>query len=151
MTLQVEVQQAGEGLSVPDEDSLTRWARLAFRTAGSANYSVVLRLTDESESRQLNNEYRGRDYATNVLSFPFETPEFIDEKHLGDLVICAPVVNREAGQQGKSSEAHWAHMVIHGMLHLQGYDHLTDDEAAAMESLETELLSQLDIANPYED
>ncbi len=104
---------------------------------------------DESEGRELNQQYRGKDYATNVLSFPFEAPPGVDLGLLGDLVICAGVVEREAREQNKSREAHWAHLVIHGMLHLQGYDHQEPDEAETMENLEVHLLAELGFPDPY--
>lgn len=112
--------------------------------------SLLLRYVDAEESRALNRTYRGRDKPTNVLSFPFELPPGVDDSHLGDLVICVPVVEAEAEAQGKSIEAHHAHMVVHGLLHLQGHDHESDDEAARMESLEIEILRQLGYDNPYE-
>ena len=105
---------------------------------------------DAAEGRRLNHEFRGRDRATNVLSFPFEPPPGVELDHLGDLVICAPVVASEASVQGKPAAAHWAHMVVHGMLHLQGYDHIEDEEAEVMEVLEIRLLKQLGYDNPYE-
>ncbi|MGD1990818.1 MAG: rRNA maturation RNase YbeY [Chromatiales bacterium] len=113
--------------------------------------SVVIRIVDETESRQLNRDFRGKDSPTNVLSFPFEPPPDIPEKHLGDLVICAPVVMREAREQNKQPEAHWAHMVVHGVLHLQGFDHQNSKEAEEMESLEREILEGLGYSDPYGD
>ncbi len=115
----------------------------------ASDAEVVVRLVGEAEGRRLNREFRGRDRATNVLSFPFEPPPGVELDHLGDLVICAPVVAREATAQGKSPEAHWAHMVVHGMLHLQGYDHQNDDQAAIMEGLETQILAGLGYPAPY--
>ena len=109
----------------------------------------MVRAVDEAEGRRLNHEFRGRDRATNVLSFPFEPPPGVALDHLGDLVICAPVVAREASAQGKPAAAHWAHMVVHGMLHLQGYDHETDEQAADMEGRETRILTALGFAAPY--
>ena len=151
MTLQVDVQQASEEPSIPGDQLLTQWAVKAFLDSNAEDCSVVIRVVDDEESHQLNRDYRGRDYPTNVLSFPFETPAFVGEKHLGDLVISAPVVRREAVEQNKPPLAHWAHMVIHGMLHLQGYDHETEQQAGEMESLEIRLLAELDFTNPYED
>jgi probable rRNA maturation factor len=110
----------------------------------------TIRIVDEAESRLLNREYRGRDKPTNVLSFPAELPPgLLDYQCLGDLVICAPVVEREALEQGKRAQAHWAHLVVHGMLHLQGMDHQTETEAAEMEALEIEILHTLGHTNPY--
>lgn len=151
MKLAVDVQNVSQEQSVPDEEDFRRWSELALVDSGKTGFSVVLRIVDEPESQQLNADYRNKNYPTNVLSFPFEMPEFVEEQHLGDLVICAPVVNREATEQHKELDAHWAHMVIHGMLHLQGYDHIEADQADEMEGLEIDLLQQLNINNPYED
>jgi len=100
--------------------------------------------------QELNRDYRGKDKPTNVLSFPFEAPAGITMPLAGDLVICAPVVEQEAADQNKTLESHWAHMVVHGMLHLQGHDHTDDKEAETMEALEIQLLAQLGFANPYQ-
>jgi probable rRNA maturation factor len=127
-----------------------RWARAAWRDPAQ-DAEVVVRITDEAESRRLNHDYRGKDRPTNVLSFPFEPVPEVDLEHLGDLVICAPVVAREATEQGKPAEAHWAHMVVHGMLHLQGYDHETEADADEMEALETDILVGLGYPAPYAD
>jgi len=148
MTLAIEVQLAVDGGSLPSVEQLKAWASAAWRDQ-ARQAEVVVRVTDEAESRQLNHEYRGKDKATNVLSFPFDPIPEIDLDHVGDLVICAPVVEREAGEQGKRAEAHWAHMVVHGILHLQGYDHLTDAEAAEMETLEADILNVLGYPAPY--
>ncbi len=150
MTLAVEVQRAVDDAEVPSSDQLGDWAQAAWRNT-TQDVEVVLRISDEAESRQLNHEYRGRDRPTNVLSFPYDPVPELDLQHVGDLVICAPVVRREAAEQGKSAEAHWAHMVVHGMLHLQGYDHENDDEAGAMEALETEILTGLGYPAPYDE
>ena len=107
-------------------------------------------MSEPKKVRALNHQYRGRDYPTNVLSFPFEAPAGITVPLAGDLVICAPVVEKEAREQDKTLEAHWAHMVVHGMLHLQGFDHIEDDDAEVMEALEIRLLMQLGYGNPYE-
>jgi probable rRNA maturation factor len=148
MGLAVDVQWAVEEPSLPSEKQLAAWARAAWRD-GVRDAEVVLRVCGEAESRRLNHEYRGRDSATNVLSFPFEPLPQIGLSHVGDLLICAPVVAREAREQGKPPDAHWAHMVVHGMLHLQGFDHETDAQADAMETLETEILTGLGFAAPY--
>ena len=107
------------------------------------------RITDAKTGRQLNRDFRGKDYATNVLSFPAEWPPGMRSPMLGDLAICAPVVAREAREQGKAVRDHYAHMVIHGTLHLLGYDHIDEAEAERMETLETKLLAGIGIANPY--
>ena len=149
MTLAVEVQIAAADASLPSQRQLSDWALAAWQEEGVRDAEVVVRVTDEAESRRLNHEFRGRDNATNVLSFPFDPVPEIDLNHVGDLVICAPVVAREAVEQGKQAEAHWAHMVVHGMLHLQGYDHETDEQAAEMETLETQILTGLGYPAPY--
>ena len=111
---------------------------------------LSIRIVDEAESADLNHTYRHKSGPTNVLSFPCEVPDGVPLDLLGDLVICAPVVAREAQAQGKASEAHWAHMVIHGVLHLRGYDHIDTAEAERMEALEIDILSRLGYPNPYE-
>lgn len=148
MTLAIDVQLAVDDESLPSEAQLNTWALAAWQNP-ARDAEVVVRVTDEAESRALNHEFRGKDKATNVLSFPFDPIPEIDLDHIGDLVICAPVVEREAGEQGKRREAHWAHMVVHGILHLQGYDHGTDAEAAEMEALETDILTALGYPAPY--
>ncbi|MBX9714642.1 MAG: rRNA maturation RNase YbeY, partial [Pseudomonadaceae bacterium] len=137
--IELDLQIASEG-QAPSLEQLQQWCALALRQR-SADSELTIRLVDEAEGRELNNTWRHKDYATNVLSFPADVPEgLLDIPLLGDLVICVPVVEREAAEQGKSLEAHWAHLVIHGCLHLLGYDHIDDDEAEEMESLEQNLL-----------
>ena len=143
-----EADQSADQSEVPPSTSeFQQWVDLAMQDDKPAQVSI--RIVDEAESQQLNKAYRGKDKPTNVLSFPMDVPEEFNMPMLGDLVICAPVVAREAQEQNKSLKAHWAHMVIHGMLHLQGYDHISDDEAEEMESLEIELMQQLGYTNPY--
>jgi probable rRNA maturation factor len=108
-----------------------------------------VRIVDEQESAELNEQYRHKQGPTNVLSFPFECPPGVELNLLGDLVICAPVVQREAQQQQKQELAHWAHMVVHGTLHLLGYDHLQQDEAEAMENREIRIMEDLGYSDPY--
>lgn len=110
---------------------------------------VTVRIVDEAESRELNLTYRGKDKPTNVLSFPFEAPPGMELPLLGDLVICRQVVEQEAVEQNKPLEAHWAHMVVHGSLHLLGYDHIEDEEAEEMEQLERDIMQELGFADPY--
>jgi probable rRNA maturation factor len=146
--LYLDIQRASTSTQLPAERSLRRWARLALgEDAGSV--SLVLRLVDEAEIRALNRDFRGCDRPTNVLSFPFEAPPGVASRLLGDLVLCAPVIESEARAQGKSSQAHWAHMVVHGVLHLLGYDHRDDREALAMEARERHLLATLGFPDPY--
>ncbi len=141
--------QNDEGIeNVPDQSLFQRWVEASLQQS-YAHLEQSIRIVDEEESRILNRDYRAQDKATNVLSFPAEASEYLDYDNLGDLVICAGVVEREAEQQGKALSAHWAHMVVHGMLHLQGYDHISDEQAEKMESLEIEILATLGQTNPY--
>ena len=133
---------------LPDEALFQRWLDAAV-IPFQEEAEVTVRLVDEPESHELNLTYRGKDKSTNVLSFPFEAPPGIELPLLGDLVICRQVVEQEAQEQGKPLEAHWAHMVVHGSLHLLGYDHIDDDEAEEMEALETEIMLALGYADPY--
>jgi len=149
VTLALQVQRATESKKVPAKASLARYAEAAI-ASGHSGAGLVIRIVDEPESRALNRQFRGIDEPTNVLSFPFEAPPRVRSKHIGDLVVCAPVVEREAAEQGKPLEAHWAHMVVHGVLHLLGYDHQTDADAETMEGLEIAILGRLGFPNPYE-
>lgn len=137
-------------LQVPLKQQFQQWVE-AVLSQHDDLVEMTIRISDRDEITQLNRDYRGKDKATNVLSFPFETPAEIDELALlGDVVICAEVVMDEAQQQQKSIEAHWAHMVIHGTLHLLGYDHMDDTEANEMELLEISILAELGYSNPYQ-
>jgi len=147
--LELDLQIASEAAGLPSEAQFRQWCELALRQRQNDS-ELTIRLVDETEGRELNKTWRHKDYATNVLSFPADVPdELLDIPLLGDLVICAPVVTREAAEQGKSAEAHWAHLVIHGCLHLLGYDHIEDEEAEEMEGLERELLAELGHPDPY--
>ncbi len=145
---ELEVQWVSDLTSMSDQADFETWVRAGLE---GMDYPVglVIRVVDEAEGRDLNQRYRGRDKPTNVLSFPFDIPPGVDSTHLGDLVICAPVVEREAQEQGKPLRDHLAHLVIHGVLHLRGYDHQTDDEAELMETREKTILQGLGIADPY--
>ncbi len=145
----LELQVATEAAGLPAQAEFERWAAAALED--EPRRGLVIRLVDEAESRQLNRDYRGRDKPTNVLSFPFEAPPGVPSEHLGDLVICAPVVAREALEQGKSPAHHWAHMVVHGVLHLRGYDHLEPADAEAMEARERRILARFGIPDPYRE
>ena len=148
--IELDLQIASDG-QAPSLEQLQQWCALGLRQR-SADSELTIRLIDEAEGRELNNTWRHKDYATNVLSFPADVPEgLLDIPLLGDLVICVPVVEREAAEQDKSLEAHWAHLVIHGCLHLLGYDHIDDAEAEEMESLEQNLLAELGHPDPYAD
>lgn len=153
--LDLDLQLATEAAALPDRTQLEQWARAAL-AGRRARAVLTIRIVDSQESQALNLQYRGRDKPTNVLSFPFELPPGLGADDgiadlLGDLVICAEVVRREALEQGKEPSAHWAHMVIHGVLHLLDYDHITDSDAAEMEALETAILRGLGFPPPYED
>lgn len=135
----------------PGEAQFRLWCEMGLRQR-TADSEMTIRLVDEVEGRELNHTWRHKDYATNVLSFPADVPdELLEIPLLGDLVICVPVVAREAAEQGKALDAHWAHLTIHGCLHLLGYDHIDDDEAEEMEALERELLAELGYPDPYAD
>lgn len=144
----VDVQNASDATFIPCQQNFLDWVTIASSDK-KPNAEVSIRIVDMPESQSLNKQYRGVDKPTNVLSFPTEFPEGVDIPFLGDLVICAPVVEAEAQAQNKSLEAHWAHMVIHGTLHLLGFDHIDDDEAKAMESIETSHLQTLGHPCPY--
>lgn len=136
---------------LPSQATMESWLHAVLRDEcdQQGDLELTIRIVDEEEGQSLNSDYRGKDYPTNVLSFPADLPEEIDIPLLGDLVICAPVIAREAHEQGKTLEAHWAHMIIHGTLHLLGYDHITDEDAEVMESLEIKILNKLGFPNPY--
>jgi len=150
VTLRVDIQTASSE-PVPTAADIHAWiaAALAGR-APQEQVEVCVRLVDCDEMAQLNKTYRGKTGATNVLSFPADLPADLDLPLLGDIVICAPVVRSEAAQQGKSQSAHWAHMTVHGTLHLLGYDHIEEDEATVMESLESAILDTLNYSCPYD-
>lgn len=139
-----------DGWLYPAEKRLQRWLDTALEIVGNTEaLEVTVRLTDNDEIRELNHEYRGKDAPTNVLSFPcdWDLPE--EPRLLGDIVIAVEVVNREAKEQNKKMEAHWAHIVVHGLLHLLGYDHLNDADAEKMETLEKQILAKLGFPDPY--
>jgi probable rRNA maturation factor len=147
--LLVDIQNAS-GAPVPNGEDIRHWigAALTGHTTRE-QVEITVRLVDDAEMAQLNETYRGKKGATNVLSFPADLPPELDLPLLGDIVICAPVVAAEAAQQGKSASAHWAHMTIHGTLHLLGYDHIEEDDANTMEALESAILGQLNYSCPY--
>jgi probable rRNA maturation factor len=139
--LWMDVQLASEIKGLPSLSQFKRWARKALRT----DAQIALRITDEEEARAFNSEYRGKDYATNVLTFPLTESPFI----IADILICAPVVAIEAAEQGKSLEAHFAHLTIHAILHAHGYDHEKESPAALMESIESQTMISLGYPDPY--
>ncbi|MCA1805904.1 MAG: rRNA maturation RNase YbeY [Xanthomonadaceae bacterium] len=147
----LDVQQALDAADLPAPEQLLHWVEAALETENHG-VELVIRLVDEAESAELNEAYRGKTGPTNVLSFPFDMPPEVEETRLlGDLVICAPVVRREAAEQGKTEPAHWAHLVVHGTLHLQGYDHQTEAGATEMEGLERQILARLGYPDPYHE
>ncbi len=147
--LALEVQHASSESELPSRADLHQWAAVAIGDKKS-QAELVIRTVDEPESAALNRQYRGKSGATNVLSFPFQPPSPVESNLLGDLIICAPVVTKEAAAQKKTEQAHWAHMVVHGILHLLGYDHEKSAEAAEMENREIEILAQLGFPDPYQ-
>lgn len=139
--LWMDVQFASELTGLPTLTQFKRWARKALRT----DAQIALRITDEAEARAFNHEYRNKDYATNVLTFPLTESPFI----IADILICAPVVIKEAAEQGKTIEAHFAHLTVHGILHAHGYDHEKEAPAALMESIERQIMTSLGYPDPY--
>jgi probable rRNA maturation factor len=152
----LSLQKASSIKSLPTSKEFKTWIGIALEVAGFKKHcEIAILLVDEAESHALNLQYRGKDKATNVLSFESELPsEVLDalkREPLGDMVICVPVVLDEAQTQQKTATAHWAHLTIHGTLHLLGFDHIEDDEALEMEALEVLALQHLGYANPYEE
>jgi len=148
MNLQLSVQYGAARAGLPAKSSLQCWASAALRGVGRG-VALGVRIVGAAESAELNRRFRRKHGPTNVLSFPFEAPPGMRSEVLGDLVICAPVVRREARAQRKPERAHWAHMVVHGILHLRGYDHLNRRDATVMEKKEIRILKELGFANPY--
>jgi probable rRNA maturation factor len=161
MAAVVHIDIASQSEHIPDDEDIHRWvcaALLSAQSAGSAksteqkqNPELCIRIMDEEEITRLNSTYRHKTSATNVLSFPAELPEELDLPLLGDIAICAPVLVREALEQDKSITAHWAHLVIHGTLHLLGFDHIIASEAQLMEDRERQILAQLGFPDPYRE
>ena len=153
MTVQVDVHQAADDDSVPASDFVTAWVVRAVEAAGADGaVEVSVRIVDAAESHALNRDYRGKDKPTNVLSFPAGDVAGLPDdepRPLGDIVVCASVVRDEAREQVKTADDHWAHMLVHGTLHLLGYDHQNDEEAADMETLEVRVLAAHGVADPY--
>jgi len=147
--MHIIIQIASDHPDIPEPGQLMAWAEAAG--SASPETEVVIRIVDTTESATLNQTYRHKNGPTNVLSFPFAAPPGVPVDILGDIVICAERVEQEAREQGKSRDAHWAHLVIHGLLHLQGYDHVEAGAAAIMEQREIALLRTLGFADPYEE
>jgi len=151
MNYQIDIEINSQSTSIPSQEKCEDWISAVLKTQQLDDAEVSVYIVDEDESQELNSQYRGKDSPTNVLSFPADIPEEVGVPLLGDLVICAPVVEREAQEQHKTLEAHWAHMLVHGSLHLLGYDHIDDDEAEVMEALETKIIMALGFSAPYEN
>jgi probable rRNA maturation factor len=148
MRLFLTVQRVSRARGLPGVTSITDWARAALAGSGAGTAEITVRLVGEAESADLNKRYRGKRGATNVLSFTYDLAPG-KAGLAGDLVICAPVVQREAVQQDKRPRAHWAHMVVHGILHLRGYDHVRKSDAEQMEAQEVRVLKRLGFLDPY--
>jgi probable rRNA maturation factor len=144
----IEVQTVVEQDNLPTQAQFQHWVDAALSDF-SEDTEIVIRIVDELESAELNERYRHKQGATNILSFPADLPEGVELNLLGDLVVCAPVLAREATEQAKVLHEHWAHIIIHGVLHLLGYDHIDEEEAEFMEEKEIAILDKLAIANPY--
>lgn len=151
MKIQIEVQNIINDPKVPKQPSIQKWVDTVLQ-GRIDNAELCIRIVSKEESAFLNEKYRQKNQPTNVLAFPVELPEGITlpQKILGDIVICAEIVNEEAEQQNKNLEAHWAHMIIHGLLHLLGYDHIENSDADIMENIEVEMLQTLGYPNPYQ-
>lgn len=145
MPLSLSVQYACKDEALPSRPTVRRWVSRALKATAPESATVTVRFVDAEEGRELNRDYRDKDYATNVLSFVYDLPPELS----GDLVVCLPVVLKEAAEQGKGVEAHFAHMLVHGMLHLQGFDHENNEEAEEMEALEREILGKMGYPDPY--
>lgn len=161
MSATLDIQLASESSSIPPQANIQQWLNTVMTELQLVDKELTVRIVDPAEIQTLNHQYRGKDKPTNVLSFPFEMPEFtyIDEDQaagpmsnfLGDIVICAGIVEQESMQQNKPIDHHWAHMLVHGTLHLLGYDHINDEDAEEMEGLEIAVLQKLGIDDPYQN
>lgn len=148
MKLELDMQHESDQPS-PQESDIRRWINAALEGRRDGDTEISLRLVDNEEMAALNETWRGKKGSTNVLSFPSDLPAELNLPLLGDIVICIPVVQREAQEQGKALDAHWAHMTVHGTLHLLGFDHIEENEALAMETMETDILATLNYPCPY--
>ncbi len=148
MTPEVTVQSITESNGIPSDQKLTQWCHAVIHDLNESK-ELTIRIVDEHESAELNEAWRNKTGPTNVLSFPFDD-DFEHTKILGDLVICASILEKEAKQQNKPLEAHWAHIIIHGSLHLLGYDHINSTDAEIMESKEQQIMADLGFKNPYQ-
>lgn len=150
MSYQIDIDINSQSPCIPSQQKCETWISAVLQHQNLHTAEVSIYIVDEEEGQQINSQYRDKDYPTNVLSFPADIPEEVGVPLLGDLIVCAPIVEREAKEQQKDLEAHWAHMLVHGCLHLLGYDHLEDNEADLMEGLETHIIQQLGFPPPYE-
>ncbi len=146
----LDLQLVSESKNLPSQDQFQYWVDSVLKD-DSQDSEIVIRVVDEDEMTQFNEQYRNKTGSTNILSFPFDAPDAVESDLLGDLLVCAAVVEREAQQQDKILEHHWAHMIVHGVLHLLGYDHIDDQDAEEMEALEVKILKTIKINNPYEE
>lgn len=144
--IKAEIQYAVNFSYIPTEAQFQSWVAAV---ESPDDQEVSIRIVDKTEITELNNVYRKKPQATNVLAFPADIPAEIELPFIGDIAICAPIVAQQAAEQGKSVDSHWAHLTLHGILHLQGYDHINDADAKIMENLEVQLMSKLGFPNPY--
>lgn len=151
MTYQIDIESNSQSQQIPHLLDIESWISAALQSQDFEDAEVSVYIVDEDEGQELNSQYRGKDYPTNVLSFPADIAEEVGIPLLGDLVVCAPVVEREAQEQNKALAAHWAHMLVHGTLHLVGFDHIDDNQAEIMEALETQIITGLGYPAPYQD
>lgn len=147
MSIRVDIQYAVSNKNIPKKGKITKWVRACLHGL-IKQAELTIRIVDEEEGTKLNMDWRNGKSATNVLSFPSGNNPLVPD-FLGDVVICAPIVFREAAEQGKAIDAHWAHIILHGILHLLGYDHINDNDATAMEALEIKKLESMGFPNPY--
>ncbi len=154
MSIKIALQQPFTADDNPHIDQLTRWVNAVLQTIpdkiSNTQNEVTIRIVDNEESAELNEHYREKKGPTNVLSFPDDPIVGFESDSLGDIILCAPLIKKEAAEQGKTLESHWAHLIIHGVLHVLGYDHIEEEDATVMEGLEVKVMQQLDYPNPYQ-
>ena len=151
MSIQVEIQNLSDAAGLPAERNIRRWVSAALQHDGKTDVELVVRIVDEAAIAELKLRYRKKPGPTNVLSFPFQDPPGVQTNILGDIVVCAPIVLQEASTYSVPHADRWAHMLVHGTLHLCGYDHQCDQDASDMEQLERDILAELGVANPYSE
>ena len=148
--IKVDIQHATTSPEIPENQQIRKWVKTTLSAVNKKNRELTVRIIDEEECSDLNEQWRKRTGPTNVLSFPAGNVEQFTPGFIGDIILCAPVINREAVEQKKQRDSHWAHMIVHGTLHLLGYDHLKAEEAEKMELLEIRILESMGIKNPYQ-